>query len=82
MSIKEVLNKLFGIETYTIKVVCTNCDYEGELKLEKGKRLDFESKCPKCRCQDTLVNTSISAYVKHLTTPKVNKEEKCQDKQE
>jgi hypothetical protein len=54
MSIKEKINKLFGIEFYTIDIICTNCDYKGKVDIEVGHKLGINDKCPICRCHGTL----------------------------
>ena len=44
-------------ETYTVKVSCQNCNWEGNIKVEKGT-LATENPCPNCGC-DTLVKPNV-----------------------
>ncbi len=37
-------------DTYTLTVSCKNCDYVGDVQIQKGKPVT-EACCPKCQCQ-------------------------------
>ncbi len=37
-------------DTYTLTVYCKNCDYAGDLQIQKGSPL-AEAFCPKCQCR-------------------------------
>ena len=41
---------------YDGRFVCSNCGWDGILKVEKGTRLEdaYGSECPNCGCEDTL----------------------------
>lgn len=43
----------FNDKTYSTKVVCTNCDFKGNLSFSKGDSIEY-APCPKCEC-DALV---------------------------
>jgi len=43
-------------ETYKIKVACRNCDFEGEVDIEKSIEVK-EAICPQCGCT-TLTKSS------------------------
>ena len=36
-------------ETYKVFVNCTNCEYEDETQIKKGKKVE-EMECPTCGC--------------------------------
>jgi len=40
-------------ETYTIKVSCSNCGYDGVRRIKKGIPIIYysEEKCPDCGCK-------------------------------
>ncbi|HAV10165.1 MAG TPA: hypothetical protein DCX22_00895 [Dehalococcoidia bacterium] len=37
-------------DTYTLTVSCDNCDFIGDVQIQKGKLIS-EAYCPKCQCQ-------------------------------
>lgn len=44
--------------TYTVKAVCTNCDWKGSIELTKGHEFSRSINCPNCACSYTLMRRS------------------------
>lgn len=42
--------KLAQTDSYEVRVVCDNCDYEGMLSLPKGTPVASNMLCPNCGC--------------------------------
>ena len=38
-------------DSYSINVVCSNCDYAGEMELPKGTPVGEQMECPTCGCE-------------------------------
>jgi predicted RNA-binding Zn ribbon-like protein len=47
-----------GKGTYTVKAVCTNCDWKGTVELIKGHEFSRWRACPNCGCTYTLMRRS------------------------
>lgn len=40
--------------TYTVKALCTNCDWSGTIELTRGREFSNSRSCPGCGCSFTL----------------------------
>lgn len=41
---------------YKVKAVCNNCEWEGEVEIQKGTRVE-EQPCPQCGCAALMLNS-------------------------
>lgn len=62
-------NKIENESTYKLDILCTNCGYDGEIDIERGKQIQ-DILCPNCGC--ATLERDYNAHLKKNRRPPVS----------